>query len=54
MEDTKQTEYKYIYRKFGNIIDQINLEARNSFKQLATLSVLKSSIKFNHYTMWDM
>ena len=53
-KDTKRVEYGYTYKKFSANTELINLEARNVFPNKATLSLLKCSIKFNHYAMRDI
>ena len=52
--DMRKAEYEYAYRKFGDKVKLIYLKVRNLFSKLATISNIKCSIKFNHYSMRDI
>lgn len=53
IEDAVKSEHEYTHRKFGDNIKFVDVEARNSFPN-APPSILKSTIKFNYYTMRDI
>ena len=53
VEDVKHVKYEYAFYKFSENANLIDIKARNTFPNI-TLSVLKYSIKFNHYSMRDI
>ena len=52
-KDIRKSKYEYAYRKFRENVELINIEARNSFSNKATILNIKYSIKSNYYIIRD-
>ena len=53
IEDAKQAEWEYAKSKFPNMIELIDLEARNVFTKGVIISILKYIYRFNYYASRD-
>ena len=47
-------EFEYAYRKFGERANLIDLKVRNTFNNKVMPSLLKCTIKFNHYATREL
>ena len=54
IEDAKHVEFEYVYRKFRDRVNLIDLEVRNTFNNKAMPLLLKCTIKFNYYATRDL